>query len=131
LRKCALVRQGQSFAFETTCSGKSYVRLLKECQAAGCRISLIYLWVPSAEYSIARVARRVSQGGHHIPDEVIRRRHLAGLRNMRHLYLPLAYDAFVYDNKDRALRLIARRAAGSPVIVLDEEIWARIEELTP
>jgi predicted ABC-type ATPase len=50
---------------------------------------------------------------------------------MRHLYLPLAYDAFVYDNKDRALRLIARRAAGSPVIVLDEEIWARIEELTP
>jgi len=127
----ALVRQGQSFAFETTCSGKSYVRLLKECQAAGWRISLIYLWVPSAEYSIARVARRVSQGGHHIPDEVIRRRHLAGLRNMRHLYLPLAYDAFVYDNKDRALRLIARRAAGSPVIVLDEEIWARIEELTP
>jgi predicted ABC-type ATPase len=127
----ALVRQGQSFAFETTCSGKSYVRLLKECQAAGWRISLIYLWVPSAEYSIARVARRVSQGGHHIPDEVIRRRHLAGLRNMRHLYLPLAYDAFVYDNRDRALRLIARRAAGSPVIVLDEEIWARIEELTP
>lgn len=127
----ALVREGQSFAFETTCSGKSYIRLLKECQAAGWRISLIYLWVPSAEYSITRVARRVSQGGHHIPDEVIRRRYLAGLWNMRHLYLPLAYDAFVYDNRDRALRLIARRAAGSPLVVLDEEIGARIEELTP
>ena len=94
----ALVREGQSFAFETTCSGKSYVRLLKECQAAGWRISLIYLWVPSPEYSIARVARRVSQGGHHIPEDVIRRRYLSGLWNMRHLYLPLAYDAFVYDN---------------------------------
>jgi predicted ABC-type ATPase len=126
-----LVREGQSFAFETTCSGKSYIRLLKECQADGWRISLIYLWVPSPEYSIARVARRVSQGGHHIPEDVIRRRYLAGLWNMRHLYLPLAYDAFVYDNRDRALRLIARRAAGSPLIVLDEEVWSRIEELTP
>jgi predicted ABC-type ATPase len=87
--------------------------------------------VPSPEYSIARVARRVSQGGHDIPEEVIRRRYLAGLWNMRHLYLPLAHDAFVYDNSDRALRLIARRDSGSPLIVLDEENWARIEELTP
>ena len=126
-----LVRDGQSFAFETTCSGKSYIRLLKECKEAGWRITLIYLWVPSPEYSIARVARRVGQGGHHIPEEVIRRRYLAGLWNMRHLYLPLAYDAFVYDNRDRALRLVARRAAGSPLLILDEETWARIEELTP
>ena len=125
-----MVRDGLSFAFETTCSGKSYIRLLKECRNAGWRISLIYLWVPSPEYSIARVARRVSQGGHHIPDDVIRRRYLSGLSNMRHLYLPLADDAFVYDNRDRALRLIARRTVGSPLIVLDEEIWVRIEELT-
>jgi hypothetical protein len=50
---------------------------------------------------------------------------------MRHLYLPLAHEAFVYDNRDRASRLIARRTAGSALIVLDKEIWARIEELTP
>jgi predicted ABC-type ATPase len=130
-RMRALVQDGRSFAFETTCSGKSYIRLLKECQAAGWRISLIYLWVPSPEYSIARVARRVSRGGHHIPDEVIRRRYLAGLWNMRHLYLPLAYDATIYDNRDSALRLVARRAPGFPLRVLDEEIWSRIEELTP
>jgi predicted ABC-type ATPase len=58
-----MVREGQSFAFETTCSGKSYIRLLKECQKASWRVSLIYLWVPSPEYSIARVARRLSEGG--------------------------------------------------------------------
>ena len=128
----ALVRDGRSFAFETTCSGKSYIRLLKECRTAGWRISLIYLWVPSPEYSIARVARRVSQGGHHIPDDVIRRRYRAGLWNMRHLYLPLAHEAFVLQsNRDGASRLIARRTAGSRLIVLDKEIWARIEELTP
>ena len=126
-----LVRDGQSFAFETTCSGKSYVRMLKQCRDDGWRISLIYLWVPSPEYSIARVARRVSQGGHHIPDDVIRRRYLAGLWNMRHLYLPLAHNAFVYDNRDRALRLIARQAADSPLVVLDRDIWSGIEALTP
>ena len=97
---------------------------------AGWRISLIYLWVPSPEYSIARVALRVSQGGHHIPEEVIRRRYQTGLRNMRNLYLPLADDATIYDNRDRALRVIARRASGSPLSVVDEEIWAKIEEDT-
>lgn len=86
--------------------------------------------MPSPEYSIARVARRVSQGGHHIPEEVIRRRYFAGLWNMRHLYLPLADDAIVYDNRDRALRLIAERASGAPLTLLDKAIWARIEELT-
>jgi predicted ABC-type ATPase len=130
-RMRALVRDGQSFAFETTCSGRSYISLLKNCQEAGWRVSLIYLWVPSAEYSIVRVARRVSQGGHHIPEDVIRRRYLAGLWNMRHLYLPLAYDATIYDNQDRALRLIARKAPGAPLQVMDEEIWSKIEELTP
>jgi predicted ABC-type ATPase len=130
-RMRGMVHEGRSFAFETTCAGKSYLRLLKECQKEGWRISLIYLWVPSPEYSIARVARRVSQGGHHIPDEVIRRRYQTGLWNMRHLYLPLADDATIYDNRDRALRLIARRAPGSPFQVLDEEIWAKIEEETP
>jgi len=126
-----MVRDGQSFAIETTCAGKSYVRLLKECQREGWRISLIFLWLPSPEYSIARVARRVSQGGHDIPDDVIRRRYLTGLWNMRHLYLPLADDSTIYDNRDGVLRLIARRAPGRPLKVMDEEIWAMIEELTP
>lgn len=129
-RMRALVWIGQSFAFETTCAGKSYIRLLQECQKAGWRVSLIYLWVPSPEYSIARVARRVSQGGHHIPDDVVRRRYQTGLWNMRHLYLPLADDATIYDNRDRALRLIARRAPNSPLRILDDEIWTKIEEET-
>ena len=129
-RMRSLVRNSRSFAFETTCAGKSYIRLLKECQTAGWRISLIYLWVPSPEYSIARVAQRVSQGGHPVPEEVIRRRYQMGLRNMRHLYLPLADDATIYDNRDGPLRVIARRISGSPLRILDEGIWTKIEEET-
>lgn len=124
------VRDGTSFAFETTCSGKSYLKLLLQCNDAGWRIPLLYLWVPSPEYSIARVAKRVRQGGHSIPDDVIRRRYQAGLWNMRHSYLPMAHDATIYDNRDNALRLIARRRPSSELEVFDEDIWARIETQT-
>jgi predicted ABC-type ATPase len=124
------IRDDKNFAIETTCSGKSYVRLFHDCKAAGWRISLIYLWVPSPEYSIARVAKRVKSGGHSIPDDVIRRRYRAGLWNMCHLYLPLADDATIYDNRDRSLRLVARREPGTELRIFDSEIWRSIEEAT-
>lgn len=124
------VRQGASFAFETTCAARTYTKFLQDCRRAGWKISLIYLWVPSPEYSVARVAKRVRQGGHSIPTEVIHRRYRVGLWNMRHLYLPLADDAMIYDNRDNALQLVARREAPHPVRVFDEEVWSRIEEET-
>jgi predicted ABC-type ATPase len=58
-----LIAAGTSFAFETTCAGRSYVSLLDDCKRDGWKISLIYLWIPSPEYAMARVARRVRQGG--------------------------------------------------------------------
>jgi predicted ABC-type ATPase len=69
-----LLSAGHSFAFETTCSGLGHVRLLQRCRAAGYRITLIFLWLPSANIALSRVARRVSRGGHRIPNEVIVRR---------------------------------------------------------
>jgi predicted ABC-type ATPase len=126
----ALVRDGRSFAFETTCSGKAYIPMLEDCRAMGWRISLNYLSLPSPEYSIVRVAKRVSQGGHHIPDEVIQRRFKIGLWNMRHLYLPLADTAAIYDNSDGHRVLIADREAGLQLMIHDSERWFKIEELT-
>jgi predicted ABC-type ATPase len=125
----ALVREGQSFAFESTLSGKTLVPLLKECKANRWRITLYYFWLPSPELSIARVARRVSHGGHHIPSEVIYRRFKTGLWNMRHLYLPLADNAEIYDNSDRERILIAEKRDGVAFVVHDSERWAKIEEI--
>ncbi len=125
-----LIESGSSFAFETTCAGRSQIKLLQDCKQDGWQISLIFLWVPSPEYSVARVARRVSQGGHSIPVEVIRRRYRAGLWNMRHRYLPLVDDVTIYDNRDNDLRLVARREAPFSLEVWDGEIWSRIEDET-
>ena len=124
----SFIQSETSFAMETTCSGKSYVPMLAECKSRGWRISLLYLWVPSPEYSIARVARRVSHGGHSIPDEVVHRRYWSGLRNMRNQYLPLADLATIYDNRDSGLRLVARLQSPLPLKVFDQEIWSKIEE---
>ena len=126
----ALARAGESFAFETTCAGRGYVRLLQMCRAAGFRLNLVFLWLPSAEAALARVARRVREGGHGIPDDVVVRRYAAGLRNMRRLYLPLVDAALIYDNSGAGRVLIAERGLDASVVVHDAARWALIEEAT-
>lgn len=87
-----------SFAFETTLSGRAYLRHITRWQAAGYRVKLIFLQLDSPEEAIARVAQRVRQGGHDIPEDVIRRRFTAGRVNLRKSYAR-AVDAWVvYDN---------------------------------
>jgi len=61
-RTRGLVQQGASFGLETTCAGKSYIRLLQECKQAGWRLSLIFLWLKSPELAVQRVAQRVNGG---------------------------------------------------------------------
>jgi len=81
-----LVEQGRSFALETTCSGKTYLHHLERCKGDGWRISFFYFWLASPDVSMARVAKRVQEGGHGIPREAIFRRYRLSVRNMLHLY---------------------------------------------
>jgi predicted ABC-type ATPase len=123
----ALIQAGESVAFETTCAGLGHARLVAEAKAAGYRVTLLYLWLPSADLAIARVAERVRRGGHGVPAEVIARRYRAGLRNLRRLYLPLADIALIYDSSDAGQRLIADSTAAG-VRVYDEPRWRLIEK---
>jgi predicted ABC-type ATPase len=123
------VNSCESFALETTCAGKSYIPTLKACRADGWKVSLYYFWLPSPELSIARVAKRVRNGGHHIPDEVIYRRFTTGLSNMLKLYLPLADEAKIYDNSGSRRILIAERAERAELVIHDPERWSRMGEL--
>lgn len=90
--------RGESFAFETTLAGLIYLRHIREWRKLGYHISLFFLMLPSAEMAIARVAERVRQGGHSIPENVIRRRFAAGKLNFEKYY-SAQVDAWVlYDN---------------------------------
>jgi len=92
------VRAGESFAFETTLSGHNYARAIPRWQEAGYHVKLIFLSLPTADVAIARVAARVAQGGHNVPEEVIRRRFDAGLRNFTDIYRDMADSWILYDN---------------------------------
>lgn len=98
------VLAGQSFAFETTLSGISYLRKIKLWQNLGYQVKLWFLSLPSADIAVSRVAVRVSQGGHNIPEDVIRRRFTSGLENFHNVYSKAVdswalYDSYVHPPK--------------------------------
>lgn len=93
-----LVSQGESFSFETTLAGRVYARMIPQWQAQGYAVHLLFLALPDAETAIARVAARVAQGGHSIPEDTIRRRFAAGLRNFQTVYKLLVNGWTEYDN---------------------------------
>jgi len=92
------VRQNESFAFETTLAGMGYLRRIRQWRALGYRVSLLFLSLPDTETAVARVAERVRQGGHDVPEPVIRRRFAAGWHNFNEHYRDAVDDWVVYDN---------------------------------
>lgn len=78
--------EGRNFAFETTLSGLTYVRMITDWRAADFTVKLIFLSLATPEEAIARVAMRVQQGGHDVPPEIVRRRFAAGRRNFQDVY---------------------------------------------
>ena len=95
-----LVDAKKDFSFETTLSGRAYAKWLKEMRAEGYEVLMYYYWLDSADTSIKRVAHRVANGGHHIPDETIRQRYQKSIDNFFKLYRPLCSHWRMYDNTD-------------------------------
>ena len=89
---------GESFAFETTLSGRHYATRIPGWQAAGYRVKLFFLRLASPELAIARVRQRVQAGGHDVPEPVIRRRFQAGWLNFSGLYKQIVDEWALYDN---------------------------------
>lgn len=119
----ALTAAGKDIAFESTLATALLRSRIRRMQAAGYRFHLFFLWLPSADMAVQRVAARVAAGGHAIPEHVIRRRYERGLRNLFEYYLPLADSWFVVENTARPSRTIAWRPAGGAVHIMDNQLW--------
>lgn len=100
------VRKHESFAFETTLSGKAYARQIPQWRATGYEVTLFFLSLPDVETAIARVQQRVLEGGHDIPKDTIRRRFGAGLNNFHQRYKGLVDRWILYDNAGSAPALL-------------------------
>jgi predicted ABC-type ATPase len=85
--------------FETTLSSLGYARRISTWQAQGYHVGLVYLRLPSTEASLARVAKRVADGGHSIPEGVVRRRFHRSLTCLVH-YKSLVNEWYVCDSID-------------------------------
>lgn len=100
-----LTSQRASFAFETTLSAKNYLRRISLWRAVGYQVQLVFLSLPSQEFALNRVKQRVRQGGHNIPEDIIRRRFSRGLKNLAG-YKKLAHVWQIYDNSPDVAKLL-------------------------
>jgi len=121
-----LMKEGMDFAFETTLSTRSYVSFVKKAKELGYKVTLLYCWLDSPEFAIARVARRVEEGGHNIPADIIKRRYYRGIHNLIHLYIPVCDNWYVVDNTDLPPEIIAGQTEGLEKVVINNDIWISI-----
>ncbi len=126
-----LVSERPDFAVETTLASRSLAPRLAQVRKSGYRVRLIFAYLPNPELSIERVARRVRLGGHHIPEETIRRRHAAGIRNFFDLYQRLSDRWAVYDTtRGERPRHIAAGRLGVVHRLREPAKWDRMREMS-
>jgi len=94
----SLISARSSFAIESTLSGKTYVKLLQQAQEKGYRVLLHYIMISSASQAVERVKLRVLTGGHHVPEDDVRRRYERSVKHFINDYLPLADEWGLWDN---------------------------------
>ena len=128
-RIATLLLRRVDFGLETTLSTKSYAQTIRQAQAAGYAVSLLYFWLSSPEMAIQRVAKRVRGGGHHIPPEVVRRRYRRGIYNLFHLFIPLCDNWLVVDNSQFLSVIIAQGQKTSVESVSNTSIWTLMNQL--
>ncbi|CAN5876902.1 zeta toxin family protein [soil metagenome] len=109
------INTNQSFAFETTMSGRIWISYLKKARKSGYKIKIYFVFVKSIELSLKRIENRVKFGGHDIPEEIVRRRFDRTFRNFIELYAPLADEWFVIDNSENG-KVIAEKNKKKKII---------------
>ena len=118
-----LLPQKVDFAIETTLATRSYVSLVKRAQKLGYKVHLIFFYLENEEQAIQRVAQRVSQGGHNIPEADIRRRFKRGINNLIKLYSPICDNVHIVNNTSKAHLVAKRTAADECLQIIDQEMW--------
>ena len=115
----------RDFAFETTLSGRGYLRLVQRLRYQGWRVELLYLALPTAELSQLRVAERVAHGGHSIPAADIARRFPRSLCNLLALYAGAVNEASCFINSGPTPGIVFTQQ-GEQRTVLDPAVFDQL-----
>ncbi|MFA6043809.1 MAG: AAA family ATPase [Phycisphaerales bacterium] len=115
------------FAFESTLASRTFAPWLQGLAAEGWKIHILYVWVGSPGICLARIKQRVRKGGHHVPDDVVRRRYQRSLSNFFTLYRPLAHQWQIYDNSSQPAELVAWGASTQAVAIHKPNTYSAME----
>ena len=119
-----------TFGFETTLAGRAHAKRLRAMKTNhGYQVSMFFIWLPSVDQAIARVATRVREGGHNIPEPTIRRRYNLGIKNFASLYMPVLDEWFVYNGSRRPAEIIVGQQDGNRRIY-DEAGFAELKRFS-
>jgi predicted ABC-type ATPase len=110
-----LIDRHETFALESTLSGRTYVNVFERAKEQGYAIELHFLWIPDPREAIRRVRQRVIEGGHDVPTEDIRRRFARSIQHLLDDYAPLLTNWFLWDNSTPPAKLLAESATHSMV----------------
>jgi predicted ABC-type ATPase len=116
-----LLKEDLSFAFETTLATKSYRNKILLAKNKGYTVTLLFFWLQTIELAKERVATRVLEGGHNIPNDIIERRYLNGIKNLFSIYIPIVDELMIFDNSQVKSELIASKSNDSSLIIRNEQ----------
>jgi len=124
-----LLQKEVDFAFETTLSAKSYASIVKKAQDQGYFVTLIFFWLNSVELAKQRVKIRVNEGGHNIPEDVIERRYIRGIKNFFKIYLNKCNNVMLFDNSNKLPVLILEKELNDEIQIIDSDLFNIINNL--
>lgn len=122
-----LLNRNETFSIETTLATRSYVNLVRKAQSRGYQVRLIFFWLESPDLAVQRVAERVSKGGHNIPLEVIKRRYVAGIRNLFKFFMKEVDLWMIYDNSRTLRTFVAKGGKTFDDEIVLEDIYNKIK----
>ncbi len=102
-----LIEKRGNFVYETTLSSNQAITLMRNARQADYQVGLVFVALATADLNVLRVAGRVLQGGHDIPEDIVRRRYDSALVRLAQA-IPLAHETAVYDNTERPTTLLLR-----------------------
>lgn len=123
-----LLKEKKSFSIETTLSTKSYAKLIDRAHDQGFNVQLLFFWLPRPEMAIERVKQRVSEGGHNIPIDVIRRRYTAGIENFFQIYKGQVDSWMLVENYSVPRIIIASGGKDAECKINNVELFKKIKE---
>ena len=123
-----LIKEKEDFGFETTLAARNYISLVKTARESDYEITLLYFWLSSPDFARQRVAKRVSMGGHNIPDDIVERRYYRGIYNLINLYIPICDNWMVINNMDEVPAIIADGKMNDREVIKNNDIWTIINK---